>query len=631
MSRLKISHKLAGAFLAIVSITLLAYGLLWSSMSDATKAGAARADNFMASLQGERMRASLYRQQNAIGNNLLTGEERFLKTYAEAKNGFGKAADEFVRLSDSPAQREKVQAAKAFVENWWTVAGDQMIALGRDPATRPQALALPKQFPLTKAYDLLDETLKVQGEMIAANAAAASTAERASLHTILGSLVLSASVAVVMWLLLSRAISRPTVRLTEAMLRLAQGDNSQEVPGTARHDEIGAMAGAVQIFKDAAVQKERLEAEAASTRAAQAASRDRQASIDNAKAEDLRVLVHGVEAAFERLAAGDLTVRMEDAVAPEFEPIRQRFNSSVESLEGVVGAVVAAVGVIRSGLGEISTASSDLAHRTEQQAANLEETVAALAEVTRGINDTAQGAGQAQTSVAATQKNAEAGGGVVSQAVRAMADIERSATEIGKIIGVIDEIAFQTNLLALNAGVEAARAGEAGRGFAVVAQEVRGLAQRSAEAAKEIKELISTSSAQVVSGVELVSASGRSLQGIVGQVADVNRIISRIARSANEQATGLREVSTAADQMDKVTQQNAAMVEETTAAAQSLSVETEALSALVQHFRIGGRPAAPVSVPQKAVSRPVAQMRTLGAGGAARRPAATPAEDWAEF
>ncbi|WP_061930863.1 methyl-accepting chemotaxis protein [Aureimonas sp. AU22] len=436
---------------------------------------------------------------------------------------------------------------------------------------------------------------------------------------------------------IARSISKPVIRLTADMRKLASGDKTVEVSGLDRRDEIGAMAETVQVFKTAAIEKERLEAEAETSRLAQATSRERQAAIDSARAEDLRAFVHLVETSFERLCAGDLTVRMDTSVAAEFEPIRETFNASVESLETTIGAVVGAIGTIRLGLGEISNASNDLAQRTEQQAANLEETVAALGEVTRAVNGTAEGAAKAQGSAALTQKNAEAGGTVVARAMEAMAEIEDSSGKIGRIIGVIDEIAFQTNLLALNAGVEAARAGEAGRGFAVVAQEVRGLAQRSAEAAKEIKTLISASGTQVEAGVELVTASGHSLEEIVGQVSEMNRIVARIAGSAKEQAVALREVSTAADQMDKVTQQNAAMVEQTTAAAQALTVETDQLAALTRRFRtrVGdtSQRAVPMPAtrrPAAAAPRPVAQLRTAGHGGAAPRPASVD-DSWEEF
>ncbi|MES3028942.1 MAG: methyl-accepting chemotaxis protein [Pseudomonadota bacterium] len=334
-----------------------------------------------------------------------------------------------------------------------------------------------------------------------------------------------------------------------------------------------------------------LETKLAAEQAAAAQERERLAEAkrvaDTKAAAEQQEVVSALAQGLSNLSAGDLTFRLNASFAAEYEQLRADFNAAVAKLQSTMGGIAGASNGIRSGTHEISQASNDLARRTEQQAASLEETAAALDQITATVRQTAAGAEQARQSMASTQTDAEHGGDVVNRAVSAMGAIETSSGEIAKIIGVIDEIAFQTNLLALNAGVEAARAGEFGRGFAVVASEVRALAQRSAEAAREIKALISTSSEQVGLGVSLVAETGAALKRIVVQVTEVNRVIATIAASAKEQATGLAEVNVAVNQMDQVTQQNAAMVEEATAAANGLAGETGELARMIGEFRTG--------------------------------------------
>lgn len=355
------------------------------------------------------------------------------------------------------------------------------------------------------------------------------------------------------------------------------------------------------------------------------------------RAQEQAAVVTSLASALSSLSEGNLQSQISETFSADYEQLRKDFNAAVASLSETLGQVRTGSDAMRTGADEIAHASDDLSRRTEQQAASLEETAAALDEITATVKTTAAGARRASETVALAKSEAVRSGEVVAQAVQAMGDIKTSSQEISQIIGVIDEIAFQTNLLALNAGVEAARAGDAGRGFAVVAQEVRALAQRSAQAAKEIKSLISASSQQVGQGVELVGETGRALDKIVAQVADIDALISEIAASAQEQATGLAEVNTAVNQMDQVVQQNAAMVEQSTAATHALKSETAELNRLISRFRTGavqgsGRPA-----PQPAT--PDATPRPSPARAATRRIAETfgatalkSAEDgWEEF
>jgi methyl-accepting chemotaxis protein len=394
------------------------------------------------------------------------------------------------------------------------------------------------------------------------------------------------------------------------MTRLAADEHGVSIPYVDQDDEIGEMAKACEVFRSAAESKARLEAEAAET----------QQRVTGA-------LKEGIEA----LARGDLTVEIDRPFPPAYEPLRHDFNRAVSELGVSMGQVLQASQSIASGSSEISQASDDLARRTEQQAAALEETAATMREVANTVRETADGASTVTSAVADAHTDAAEGGRIVREAVSAMSDIEKSAQEIAQIINVIDGIAFQTNLLALNAGVEAARAGDAGKGFAVVANEVRALAQRSADAAKDIKGLIGNSSKQVEAGVELVGRSGEALDRILSRVAEITTLAARISASAEAQASALGQVNIAVNDMDKTTQQNAAMVEESTAAAKSLADQAGELATLVGRFRIRDE------------TNAEARNAHRGGGGSGRTPGARsgsrtfgalalqPEDDWAEF
>ncbi|PYB75117.1 methyl-accepting chemotaxis protein [Rhizobium wuzhouense] len=388
-----------------------------------------------------------------------------------------------------------------------------------------------------------------------------------------------------------RSVVSPINRLKSAMSDIADERVDTAITDADRRDEIGRMAQTLQVLRDSVRDRIDMRSREAEQQESLNGERARNETQLRTSAERQSHAIGAIGAALEQLAEGDLTVQI-DAIGADYEKLRHDFNRAVQSLAGVIAAINQTSEVVTSSAGNISEATNNLSKRTEQQAAALEETAAALDEITATVRTAAERANEARQMVAETKTSANRSGEIVRNAVDAMGRIEGSSQKISQIISVIDEIAFQTNLLALNAGVEAARAGEAGRGFAVVAQEVRELAQRSANAAKEIKTLISASAAEVDTGVGLVRSTGDALLEIEALVNRVNDSVNTIATAAKEQATGLAEINTSVNHMDQMTQQNAAMVEETSAAGQSLAEESYNLRQLLSRLKVHGSPAA---------------------------------------
>ncbi|MEC5324737.1 methyl-accepting chemotaxis protein, partial [Aurantimonas sp. A3-2-R12] len=461
LNNIRISRKLLIAFAAIIVTTVVANYLVYRDLESVQASVAANERSFSLNVKAEVILETMVEQQNAVRGFVLTGEDKFTKAYEKAKADFLESAAFFRGNTVSSEQLARLDRLEAFVTNWQAQSAERQIALAGNPMTRQQAIDLTTTSTLAEARGIVAEIKEAQEQIVTTRMEEKHAATLAAEMTLFLGATVALLIAAIMGYVLSRSIASPINAMIEVMRRLADGDKTVVIAGTDRKDEVGAMAAAVEIFKQAAIEQERLESEAEASRIDQEQAKNRQAALDNSKAEDLRTFVGMVEVGFERLSDGDLTVRMAEPVAAEFEPIRAKFNDSVASLEEAIGGVVTSIGSIRSGLQEINTASNDLSQRTEQQAASLEETVAALGQVTTAVNQTAEGAGKAQTAASSARGKAEKGGEIVGQAVAAMSQIEKSSEQINQIISVIDEIAFQTNLLALNAGVEAARAGEA--------------------------------------------------------------------------------------------------------------------------------------------------------------------------
>ncbi len=429
--------------------------------------------------------------------------------------------------------------------------------------------------------------------------------------------------ALLIALLITRSITRPVATLRGVMVRLAEGDHQVEVPFTGLTNEIGAMAGTVQVFKETGVQKLHMDAaekrRIEEERQAVEAQRERERQIGQEIAaliaavgegnltrrvdlagkdgfyrtmsEGINRLTDTVEAIItdltvvaEALAEGDLTKRISKDYQGAFQKLKTDFNATSNRLAEIVGQITRATDAISGAASEVSAGSADLSERTEQQASSLEETAASMEQLGATVRTSAQNGQRANKMVGEARHAAEEGGVVAGSAIDAMKLIAEASRRITEIIGVIDEIAFQTNLLALNAAVEAARAGDAGKGFAVVAQEVRVLAHRSAQASKEIKTLILHSDSQVQNGVELVKKAGESLDGIATGVQQVASLIGEMASASAEQATALEEINAAVSSMDEMTQKNAALVEETSAASNAMAVQATELRKMMAFF-----------------------------------------------
>lgn len=608
LSSLNIPRKLAVAFIAInlsAAVMMLVFATNIAMISGSTERTNFHQDIHSKSLGLE---TAILRQNSQMRGYLVTGDDTYLKSYYEGRDDYDKTSAELEAVLSEQTMKDKLLESRKETRKWRSEWGDKSIALvkqGQREAAMERVREAGKAALVSDAVTPLRDLRDHEEEQLKAESTGQETAITTAWIALgIGGLALL-TLAITLQRKLSRDIATPIGALTDTMAALASGRNDVSVPGTERVDELGNMARAVLIFRDQAIAKI-------------VADNDR----ERAMAEIGRKL--------HDLSESDLRARLYDL--PEaFSAVARDFNGALDQLCSVMSSVRGSIDSISTGSSEIRQAAADLSDRSEEQAARLQSSAAAMDEITRKVGESAGIVAQANQAMSEARNEAVQGGAIVQRAIEAMHGIDQATREIAAIIGVIDGIAFQTNLLALNAGVEAARAGDAGKGFAVVASEVRALAQRAADAASDVKTRILSATGHVTSGVELVNDTGGSLDRIIDRVSSVSESIKAMAEAAEQQSTGLLKVNEAISAMDSMTQQNAAMVEETTAATQMLAREAQQLFEAFSNFKVNDAPP-----PSRAAPQPRAP-----AAPRARRPAPqmvvgnlamqSQADDWSEF
>lgn len=588
-NKLSVAKKFALSFTALIAVFLVVAGLSLGSFFQLDRADERNLHTYKVLDHAASLIAAIVDKETGVRGFLISGDESFLEPYHAGVKTFDKELSQLLMLtSDNAAQQERLKTIRAEAENWQKDVVDQEIALGKNPETLEEARAI-ESSGAGKA--MMDAIRKDHAEFEAAERSLLATRTAVKEATMLFAEIFLATGSIVILILatglglfLNRNIGGAVTDMTGAMGELADGNDTIKIPHGNRQDEIGSMASAVQVFKDNAIRNKELVKDQEHQK--EQADIERRRAQEDAIETERSVVVDSFGTALSNIANKDLSYRITQDLPSAYEDLKQNFNTSIGNLDDALVQVGHSAGNISGGSIEIRSASDELARRTEQQAASVEETAAAIEEITSTVKTTSERAMEASSLVDQTQKAATQSGEVVRSAIIAMGEIKDSSDKIASIISVIDDIAFQTNLLALNAGVEAARAGEAGKGFAVVAQEVRELAQRSAAAAKEIKDLITKSGTQVENGVSLVDQTGTSLETIMASVTEVSAHVSAITKASQEQSVGLNEINSAVNSIDQGTQQSAAMVEESNASSHTLNSEVEALTALLNTFKM---------------------------------------------
>jgi len=601
--RLNIPRKLGLSFLLICVSAAIVMSVFFANISQVRSS--TDRNNLSQSIhaKGLTLETALLRQNSQMRGFLVTGDASYLKSYDEAQVEYDKTSAELQTLLVEPKLREALAASRRETLAWRRHWGDRLIAkvkAGRREAAEDEVRDAGKAVLVSAAVLPLRDIRDAQEASIAANSDRQEHAiDTATEVLLVGGLALI-GIAIALAIMLSRMIARPVTRLTRTMADLTAGRNEVAVPDTGRRDELGEMARAVLVFRDAAVAKQRADAAQAAAEATQ------------------KMVVETVSGELSRLAEGDLTVGIARDFPGEYGAVKTNFNAAVTALRGLIASVMDASASIDSGSGEIARAAEDLARRTEANAASLEETSAAVTQMNGRLKATADAASRTVARADGTIATVGSGRATTDAAVQAMTRVAESAKGIDSVIEGLDKIAFQTRVLAMNAAVEAGRAGEAGRGFAVVADLVSALAMRAEEEAGRARGQLTATQTDILAAVDMVQKVDGSLADISGDVASVHELLGGMASDNHAQASAIAEISTAIGTMDRSTQQNAAMVEQTSAAARNLATEVSMLSQQARRFNLGDRARPSVA---RAAAAAAAPPRTLAHAG----------DDWQSF
>ncbi|KUR76352.1 methyl-accepting chemotaxis protein [Novosphingobium sp. FSW06-99] len=619
MIRFNISAKLLTAFSLLLAIMALTGLFAMQKMGEVDALSGELRGRWLPAAQslGD-VHAYLSQYRIKQGDLIDAPSDRTEKLVRNAQAVIGGLLDDYAKHADG-RQKAALDQLRA---NWtaYTDENAKIVKLARSGDASARTLFQGEA--LDQFYGMEDNVLAMidQDSKAVADVSNRSTQIYAAARTVLiGAIVGGLAAAIALMAMMMANVARPLARMSDAVARLVGGDMRVHLPGVGRSDEIGALARALEQFKDLV-----------------SADTDR-AEAEKARAAQTQITIEAIGGGLAALAAGDLRHRVPENGEGALAKLHVDYNTAVGELTAVLAKIVQGCTTIQTGTMEIAEAANDLALRSEQQASSIAETARTLGTFTGTVRITADNARQTSSRLSVARSTAGSVEDIARKAIEAMRSIEGSSREMSEIVNVIDGIAFQTNLLALNAGVEAARAGDSGKGFAVVANEVRALAARSADAAKDIKALISTSTEQIGGGVSLVESSGDAMRQIVGEVSAVSDLVDEIAEAAEKQATGIAEISDMVSSMDRFTQANAAMVEQTSAGTRNLSEETGRLVDQLQRFNVGDADHGPAHMPAPTRAAwqddaPVVRAQAAPAfDGNAALKAAPQDDEWSEF